>query len=111
MRRVECELKARELTHYDIDADVIVVGGVEYRRCLSQEPKTYASSSGPVTVPRNLFRPRQGKAICPLDLRAGIIGALYAAVGAPDFVPDGAHDVDGHGGRIHRDGRRLGRLR
>jgi hypothetical protein len=76
MRRVECELKAAELARYDVDAEVIGVGGQEYRRCLDQEPKTYTTSSGPVTVPRNLFRAaRGGKAICPLELRAGIIGA------------------------------------
>jgi hypothetical protein len=76
MRRVECELKAAELRRYDVAADVIVVEGQEYRRCLEQEPKTYATSSGPLTVPRNLFRAAAGaKAICPLELRAGIIGA------------------------------------
>ena len=75
MRRVECELKAAELARYDVEADVIVVEGQEYRRCLSQVPKTYATSSGPVTVPRNLFRVAGSKAICPLELRAGIIGA------------------------------------
>ena len=75
MRRVECELKAAELARYDVDAEVVVVDGREYRRCLSQEPKEYATASGPVTVPRNLFRAAGGKAICPLELRAGIIGA------------------------------------
>jgi len=76
MRRVECELKAEELARYDVQDKVVVVGDQEYRRCLDQEPKTYLTSSGPVTVPRNLFRPAQGgKAICPLDLRAGIVGA------------------------------------
>jgi hypothetical protein len=33
-----------------------VVDGQEYRRCLVKEPKTYLTSSGPVTVPRCLFR-------------------------------------------------------
>jgi hypothetical protein len=76
MRRLECELKEVELARYDVDAEVIVVGGQEYRRCLDQEPKMYATASGPVTVPRNLFRSAQGgKAICPLELRAGVIGA------------------------------------
>lgn len=76
MRRVECELKTVELARYDVEADVIEVEGQEYRRCLDHEPKTYATSSGPVTVPRNLFRAAAGaKAICPLELRAGIIGA------------------------------------
>ena len=75
MRRVECEVKTAELARYDIVSDTIVVDGQEYRRCLVGEPKTYLTSSGPVTVPRSLFRLSGGaKAICPLELRAGIIG-------------------------------------
>lgn len=75
MRRVECELKATELVRYDEEAAVVIVAGKEYRRCLDKEPKTYLSSSGPVTVPRNLFRPvGGGKAICPLELRVGMVG-------------------------------------
>ena len=75
IRRVECEVKEEELSRYDVDAEVIVVAGVELRRCLEKEPKTYLSSSGPVTVGRNLFRPAGGgKAICPLDLLAGMVG-------------------------------------
>jgi len=76
MRGVECELKAAELARYDVVEQAIVVDGREYRRCRVGEPKMYLTSSGPVTVPRCLFRPAGGgKAICPLELRAGIIGA------------------------------------
>ena len=75
MREVECELKAAELARYDVDAEVIVVDGLEYRKVLDKEPKTYRSSSGPITVGRNLFKPKGGgKCICPLELRAGIVG-------------------------------------
>lgn len=75
MRRVECELKELELAKYDVGDQRIVVGDQEYVQCLKQEPKTYLSSSGPVTVPRNLFRPVDGgKTVCPLELRAGVIG-------------------------------------
>ena len=75
MRGVECELKAAELARYDMVDEAVVVDGREYRRCLVKEPKMYLTSSGPVTVPRCLFRPAGGgKAICPLELRAGIIG-------------------------------------
>lgn len=75
MRQVECELKATELARYDVDADAIVVDGIEYKLCLKKEPKSYLTASGSVTVPRNLFRVGDGKAICALELRAGIIGA------------------------------------
>lgn len=80
-RKFECEAKEVELARYDVDAQSIIIGGQEYRLCLEQEPKRYMSSSGPVTVPRNLFRPANGgKAVCPLDLRAGMIGACTPLV-------------------------------
>jgi hypothetical protein len=76
MRGIECELKAAELARYDVTTETIVVDGQVYRRCLVDEPKMYLTSSGPVTVPRSLFRPAGGgKAICPLELRAGVVGA------------------------------------
>ncbi len=76
-RALECDVKARHLARYDVDAQLIEVGGREWRKCLDKEPKTYRSSSGPVTVARNLFRPSGGgKSICPLDFRAGIVGGL-----------------------------------
>ncbi|MBW2737047.1 MAG: hypothetical protein JRH20_32085 [Deltaproteobacteria bacterium] len=77
MREVECELNAAELARYDVEADAIVVDGQEFRKVLAKEPKTYQCSSGPVTVERNLFRPKGGgKCTCALDLRAGIVGGL-----------------------------------
>jgi len=80
-RTLENDLKAQQLALYDIDAQVIQVGGQELRRCLKKEPKTYLSSSGPVTVARNLFRPSSGgKSVCPLDLRAGLVGGLCTPV-------------------------------
>lgn len=78
MHMVESEIKAAELTRYDVDADTILVGGQEWQKCLEGGSKTYLGSSGPVTVERNLYRPAGGgKSICPLELRAGIIGGLY----------------------------------
>jgi hypothetical protein len=75
MRALENEVKAEQLARYDIDAQTIVVSGVTMNRCLEKEPKRYLSSSGPVVVARNLFRPSGGgKAVCPLELRAGIVG-------------------------------------
>ncbi len=56
--------------------------GIEYVKCLSQEPRTYRSASGPVSVPRNLYRPKgSGKCICPIELRAGIVGRFFTPVG------------------------------
>jgi hypothetical protein len=81
MRAMENDLKAGQLARYDVDAQVIRVGGQELRRCLEKEPKTYLSASGPITVARNLFRPSGGgKSVCALDLRAGIVGGLCTPV-------------------------------
>ena len=81
MRNVENELKAIDLARYDIDADAVIVGGKEWRKCLADQPKTHLSASGPVTVSRNLYRPVDGgKSICPLELRTGIIAGLYTPV-------------------------------
>jgi hypothetical protein len=82
MRAFENDVKAEQLARYDIDEEVIVVDGVEMRRCLEKEPKTYLSASGPLPgVERNLFRSAGGgKSVCPLELRAGIIGGLCTPV-------------------------------
>jgi hypothetical protein len=81
MRSLENDLKAIDLARYDMDADAVIVGGQEWRKCLSDQPKTYLSASGPVTVRRNLYRPvGGGKSICPLELRSGIIAGLYTPV-------------------------------
>lgn len=76
MRVLESEIKAEQLALYDIDAQTIQVGGVTMNRCLEKETKRYLSSSGPITVARNLFRPPGGKAVCALELRAGIIAGI-----------------------------------
>jgi len=81
MRAVQSDITAVQLARYDVDAQVIVVDGQEMHRCLSKEPKTYLSATGPITVPRNLFRPSGGgKSVCALELRAGIVGSLCTPV-------------------------------
>jgi hypothetical protein len=81
VRALENELKAADLARYDVNADAVIVDGKAWRKCLEQQPKTYLSASGPVTVARTLYRPADGgKCICPLELRAGIIGGLYTPV-------------------------------
>src|SRR5215217_1301757 len=81
VRGLENALKAADLARYDVDANAVMVDGQEWRKCLEQQPKTYLSASGPITVARNLYRPADGgKCLCPLELRAGIIGGLDTPV-------------------------------
>src|SRR6266446_8062860 len=81
VRGLENELKSADLARYDVEADAVIVDGKTWRKCLEQQPKTYLSASGPLTVARTLYRPADGgKCICPLELCAGIIGGLYTPV-------------------------------
>jgi hypothetical protein len=78
IQAIECEFLAEELARYDVTADEIEVDGVTYRPALTSS-ETYLSAAGPVKVTRNLYRPagRGSKSICPLELRAGIIGGHF----------------------------------
>ena len=78
---MESEIKAIELARYDVEIQSIVVDGKLLRKCLDKEEKRYMTASGPIMVKRNLYRPQGGgKSICPLELRAGIVGGVYTPV-------------------------------
>lgn len=78
VREIENEIKAEELARYDVKEDVIVVNGQTWNKCLENQPQTYMSASGRIIVARNLYRPAGGgKSICPMELRAGIVGGFY----------------------------------
>ena len=74
-RALENEIKAEQLARYEVEAQSIVVGKTTMNLCLKKGPKRYLTSSGPVMVARNHYRPSGGgKAACPLELRAGVVG-------------------------------------
>jgi hypothetical protein len=75
---LEQELIAQELARYDVEAEQIEVGGVVYRQALTS-PETYLSAAGPVKIERHLYRPagRGTRSICPLELRAGLVGGQW----------------------------------
>jgi len=78
---LESEIKALELSRYDVEEISISINGELLRKCLEKEPKRYMTASGPITVERSLYRPQGGgKSICPLELRAGIVGGVYTPV-------------------------------
>ena len=72
------ELLAAELGRYDLRAPEIVVEGVEYRRAL-RSSQTYMSALGRVSLERQLYCPRggNGRAICPLEERIGMVGGFW----------------------------------
>ena len=78
---IENEIKAHELARYDVKAPTISIDGKVFHRCLENEEKRYMTATGPISVERNLYRPQGGgKSICPLELRAGIVGGRYTPV-------------------------------
>jgi hypothetical protein len=75
---LERELLTEELARYDVTAKEVTVEGVTHRYTVTSS-ETYLSAAGPLTITRNLYRPsgRGSKSICPLELRAGIIGGHW----------------------------------
>ena len=75
---LEREFVAAELARYDVSSEQVEVEGVTCRHTLTS-PETYLSAAGPVTVTRHLYRPagRGSKSICPLELRAGVVGGHF----------------------------------
>jgi hypothetical protein len=78
MMALERELLMAELAHYDVTAKQIEVEGVKYRQTL-KSTATYVTTAGEIRVERHLYRPsgRGQKSICPLELRAGIMGGYW----------------------------------
>jgi hypothetical protein len=79
----EREALSQELARFDVDVPVVEVEGQRYRRVL-RCAQTYCSAAGPVRVERTLYRTGQGadRALCPLELRAGIIEGYWTPLAA-----------------------------
>jgi hypothetical protein len=74
----EREALGHELACFDLDVPTLDIDGERYHRVL-RCATTYTSAVGPVRVERSLYRPGHGggRAVCPLDLRAGIIEGAW----------------------------------
>jgi hypothetical protein len=78
----EREALGQELSRFDLDVPTIEVAGERYQRVL-RCATTYTSAVGPVRVARSLYRrPHSGHALCPLELRAGIIEGSWTPLAA-----------------------------
>ena len=72
---MEAELLGAELARHDESAKEISLNGVLYR-WKSSNGMTYQAACGEVRITRSVYVPRGsdgGRAVCPLELRAGII--------------------------------------
>ena len=87
----EREALGRELARFDLDVPAIEVEGERCHRVLRCET-TSTSAAGPVRVARSLYRPPQGDhALCPLELRAGIIEGSWTPLAATQATGVVAH--------------------
>ncbi len=78
-RAVECEATARELERFDLDVPELLVDGVAHHRVLRSETE-YLSSAGPARVLRTLYRASgAATAVCPLELRAGVVEGFWTS--------------------------------
>lgn len=78
----EREALGHELARFDLDVPAVEVEGERCHRVL-RCATTYTSAAGPVRVVRSLYRhPCGGHAVCPLELRAGIIEGSWTPLAA-----------------------------
>ena len=83
---VEQEVVAEGLSHFDMDVPVVEVAGRLYSQ-VYRGPKRYLSAAGEVRVERSLYRAQPGeKAICPLEMQAGIVDGYWTPLAARQGV-------------------------
>ena len=70
----EAEVVGHEVNRFDIDLPFVTVDGIVHQRVLRCED-TYFCASGPVQVMRSLYSTRKDseRAICPMELQAGLV--------------------------------------
>jgi hypothetical protein len=80
---VETEAMSEELARFDMDVPAVVIDGVEHRKVLRCE-ETYFGASGTIRVERSLYSSRQDgeRAVCPLELRAGLVEGRWTPLAA-----------------------------
>lgn len=75
---LEAELLGREAERYDVDSEEIEVFGETFRR-KGRFPKEYHGLAGSFRIERSLYCPKngRGRALVPLELRAGIVEGAW----------------------------------
>jgi len=79
----ECEAVAEEIARFDVNAPVVLIEGVPHRQVLRCQ-ETYFAAAGPVRVERSLYSTRQEgeRAVCPMELRAGLVEGRWTPLAA-----------------------------
>jgi len=84
LREVGRQILSDELAKADVDAEAVLIDGVEHRRVL-RATETYMTTEGPVTAMRSLYRDYSdpgAKTVAALEARLGIVGGLWTAAAA-----------------------------
>lgn len=85
---LEAELLAEEMHKADVDVPTIVVHGTTYHRVLRCE-QDYQTSAGEVRLMRTLYKDHTDpgeRALCPLELRLGIVEGRWTPAAAKQAV-------------------------
>ena len=105
---VHSETVAEELARFDVDVPVLNVEGIPHRRVVRCE-QTYLSAAGPMRIMRSLYSTREDgeRAVCPMELRAGIVEGYWTPLAAQQATWVVAHLTPQEGEDLFR---RLGAM-
>jgi hypothetical protein len=98
MLAVEAELLGDEMRKADVDVPALEIRGTTYRRVL-RCPQTYQTAAGEVQVERTLYKDHTdggARALCPLDLRLGVVEGRWTPMAAKQAVFLVAHLTPAH---------------
>lgn len=92
----EAEFVAEELGRFDVDTSAVYIDGVRHRRVL-RSSQTYMTAAGPVSVERTLYSTREEgeRAVCPMELRAGVVEGYFTPMAAQNAAWAVAHLTPG----------------
>lgn len=92
----EAEFVAEELACFDVDVPAVEVDGVPHRRVLRCS-QTYMTAAGPASIDRTLYSTRQNgeRAMCPMEMRAGVVEGYYTPLAAQNAAWAVAHLTPG----------------
>jgi len=79
----ECEALGEEIARFDVNTVVVLIDGQPHRQVLRCE-ETYFAAAGPVRVERSLYSTRQAgeRAVCPMELRSGVVEGRWTPLAA-----------------------------
>jgi len=92
----EAEFVAEELARLDADVPALDIDGVPHRRVLRCS-QTYMTAAGSVGIERTLYSSRQdgARAVCPMELRAGVVEGYFTPLAAQNAAWTVAHLTPG----------------